>query len=89
MAVKLTDAQMKMLALHAGTSRERPRRSKWGQHTTADERREIHFPSNPTAMSLHARGLLNWRGYDGETSGGWFITECGEGILDGSLQPLT
>lgn len=86
--MKLSEAQNNMLALHVGTTRNKPRRRTWGPNTTADDRKEIHFPTNPTAMSLRARGLLDYRGFDGTSPGGWFITEIGRGVLAGSLQPL-
>lgn len=43
--------------------------------------RKFEFPTHPTAMALRKRGLLDYRGYDGRSAGGWFITTTGEEIL--------
>lgn len=75
--MKLSKAQIEMLELHVGTTRAKPRRNP----VNGTYFREIHFPTNPTAMALRARGLLDWRGYDGKTFGGWFLTAAGTTAL--------
>lgn len=71
---KLTKPQIEVLSLHRGTSRAVPRRNPMDGHYF----RNFDFPSHPTAMALLKRGLLDYRGYDGKSRGGWFITDAGE-----------
>lgn len=76
----LTKSQIEVLALHRGTSSAKPRRSPMDGKFF----RKFDFPSHPTAMALRKRGLLDWRGYDGDTAGGWFITDAGEAVVSES-----
>jgi hypothetical protein len=74
---KLTKSQSEVLSLHRGTNRAKPRRKTYdGKYF-----REFNFPSHPTAMALQKRGLLDYRGYDGNSAGGFFITKAGEAAL--------
>lgn len=77
MSKRLSKPQIEMLKLHLGTTSANTRRNP----CNGTYFHEIHFPTNPTAMSLDRRGLMNWRGYNGETRGGWFITTEGETAL--------
>lgn len=74
--VRLTKPQIEILSLHLGTNRASPRHKIGNQYF-----REFHFPTHPTAMSLQKRGLLDWRGYDANSAGGWFITKEGIAAL--------
>lgn len=75
--IRLSQSQTTVLSLHRGTSAVVPRRNPMdGKYF-----RQFDFPSHPTAMALRKRGLLDYRGYDGNTAGGWFITNAGEQYL--------
>lgn len=70
----LTEAQYAMLRQHVGTTKREPHRRK---HTEAGWEAKEASLFNPTANALRRRGLLDFRGFDGKTAGGWFITKAG------------
>jgi hypothetical protein len=73
--MELSEAQYAMLRLHVGTTKAEPRRRK---HTQAGwEAKEVSI-FNPTAQALKRRGLMDYRGFNGKTAGGWFITKAGK-----------
>lgn len=78
--MKLSRPQIDMLRLHLGTNNAKPRRRMWGAATTWDQRREVSI-FNPTASSLENRGLMKYRGFNGKTPGGWYITKAGTKAL--------
>lgn len=73
----MSAAQIEVLRLHVGTTRAKVRRNPYDGNYF----RQFSFPTHPTAMALRERELLDWRGYDGKTIGGWFITKSGTRAL--------
>jgi hypothetical protein len=81
--ITLTREQIEVLSLHRGTTKANPRRNPMnGKYF-----REFRFPSHPSAMALFNRGLLEWRGHDGNSPGGWFITKAGKLALSSLPTP--
>lgn len=74
--MELSKPQIEMLRLHTSTSEAKPRRNPCnGQYF-----RKVDF-FNSTANALRRRLLLDYRGFDGKTPGGWFITKQGRAAL--------
>lgn len=76
-SASLSDCAANALAASA-TWRGKPRRR---THTQAGwEAVEVSI-FNPTAKALKRRGLMDYRGFDGKSSGGWFITKAGRAAV--------
>jgi hypothetical protein len=74
----LSEAQYRMLGQHVGTTKAQPRRPK---HTQAGWEVKAVSIFNPTAKALKRRGLMDYRGHDGISPGGWFISKAGNAAI--------